>query len=140
MVPNVDKTEYRFCLDIEVRDYECDIEGIVNNSVYMNYLEHARHKALNELGLNFKELVNNGIKFLVYKVEINYLKPLKAGDKIVVASNLSVISSLKILFAQNIYDSKMKTKFTTAKIYCTALNIRNRPEIPKYIMQKFLSL
>ncbi|NLI24182.1 MAG: acyl-CoA thioesterase, partial [Bacteroidales bacterium] len=32
---------YYFELEMEVRDYECDIQGIVNNAVYMNYLEHA---------------------------------------------------------------------------------------------------
>ena len=32
-----------FKVDFTVRDYECDLQGIVNNAVYQNYLEHARH-------------------------------------------------------------------------------------------------
>lgn len=31
-----------FRIDLKVRDYECDLQGIVNNGVYFNYLEHAR--------------------------------------------------------------------------------------------------
>jgi len=37
---------YRFKLNFEVRDYECDLSGIVNNAVYLHYLEHARHELL----------------------------------------------------------------------------------------------
>jgi len=31
--------DYQFKVDFEVRDYECDLQGIVNNAVYQNYLE-----------------------------------------------------------------------------------------------------
>ena len=42
-----------FELTLDVRDYECDLQGLVNNAVYQNYLEHARHQYLASLGLSF---------------------------------------------------------------------------------------
>jgi acyl-CoA thioester hydrolase len=30
---------HAFASEMSVRDYECDMQGIVNNSVYQNYLE-----------------------------------------------------------------------------------------------------
>jgi acyl-CoA thioesterase FadM len=42
--------DYQFRLDFEVRDYECDLQGIVNNAVYQNYLEHTRHEFLKQKG------------------------------------------------------------------------------------------
>lgn len=36
--------EYIFELEMQVRDYECDMEGIVNNAIYQHYLEHTRHE------------------------------------------------------------------------------------------------
>ncbi len=36
-------SKYIFETKMEVRDYECDIEGIVNNANYLHYMEHTRH-------------------------------------------------------------------------------------------------
>jgi acyl-CoA thioester hydrolase len=73
-------SEQPFKLDLEVRDYECDIEGIVNNAVYMNYLEHTRHAFLKHKGLNFAELTQKGIRLVVIHIEADYLYPLRSGD------------------------------------------------------------
>ena len=37
--------DYIFTTRMQVRDYECDIEGIVNNANYLHYAEHTRHGA-----------------------------------------------------------------------------------------------
>ena len=34
--------KYIYETEMEVRDYECDIEGIVNNANYLHYFEHTR--------------------------------------------------------------------------------------------------
>jgi len=43
-------------IHMEVRDYECDMADGVNNSVYLNYFEHARHSMLKTRGIDFAEL------------------------------------------------------------------------------------
>ena len=35
--------KYVYSIDIKVRDYELDAEGIVNNANYLHYLEYTRH-------------------------------------------------------------------------------------------------
>ena len=58
-------TKYIFTTKIEVRDYECDIEGIVNNARYLHYTEHTRHRFMKQEGLSFAEMHNRGIDAVV---------------------------------------------------------------------------
>ena len=90
--------EYEF----EVRDYECDLQGIVNNAVYQGYLEHTRHCFIKTIGLDFAELHNKGVDAVVSKVEINYKRPLRSGDRFVCTLNVKK-EGLRYVFIQNIY-------------------------------------
>lgn len=42
--------QYVYELEMKVRDYECDLQGIVNNANYQHYLEHTRHEFLTMTG------------------------------------------------------------------------------------------
>ena len=63
---------YPFKLTFEVRDYECDLSGIVNNAVYQHYLEHARHKYLRTRRLDFAALEEQGITLVVVRIEMDF--------------------------------------------------------------------
>ncbi len=98
---------------MSVRDYECDLQGVVNNSVYMNYLEHARHEYLKTTGHNFAELSQAGVLPMVYKAELEYKSPLRSGDQFIVRIKLEKDGLLKAKFLQNIYkkeDNKLVLK------------------------------
>lgn len=69
-----------FTCQMAVRDYECDMQGVVNNAVYLHYLEHARHEFLKSLGLDFASLTADGIIVVVVRAEIDYLQSLRSGD------------------------------------------------------------
>ena len=57
--------KYIFETRIEVRDYECDIEGIVNNANYLHYMEHTRHLFLRHAGLSFADMHAKGVDAVV---------------------------------------------------------------------------
>ena len=50
------KKSYIFQLEMMVRDYECDIQGIVNNANYLHFMEHTRHQFLLTEGVSFIDL------------------------------------------------------------------------------------
>ena len=58
-------SKYCFETRMEVRDYECDIEGIVNNANYLHYTEHTRHLFLKACGLSFAEMHEKGVDAVV---------------------------------------------------------------------------
>ena len=69
-----------FLMEFAVRDYECDLQGVVNNAVYLNYLEHTRHSFLLSRGVDFAALHAEGIDAMVSRIEIDYKRPLRSGD------------------------------------------------------------
>ena len=54
-------SQYIYELEMKVRDYECDLQGIVNNANYQHYLEHTRHEFLTSVGVSFAALHEQGV-------------------------------------------------------------------------------
>lgn len=121
---------YHFKLIFDVRDYECDLSGIVNNSVYQHYLEHARHVYLKSKGVDFAALEERGITLVVIRIEMDFLFPLRSGDKFVVGVNPERISRLRFGFQQDIYRLPDNKPILSAKVIGTALNEKGRPSLP----------
>jgi len=119
-----------FRLNFEVRDYECDLSGIVNNAIYQHYLEHARHRYLKTRGLDFAALEERGITLVVVRIEMDFLYPLRSGDKFYVAVEPERISRLRFGFQQDIYRLPDEKPILNAKVIGTALNDQGRPRIP----------
>ncbi len=94
--------EYLFKITDKVRDYECDLQGVVNNSNYQHYMEHARHEFLESIGENFGEMHDRGMDAFVAKVEIQYKVSLKSGDRYISCLNLYK-KGVKLVFEQDIY-------------------------------------
>lgn len=119
--------DYTHRLKFSVRDYECDMQGVVNNSIYQNYLEHARHEFLLSRGINFSEMATNKINLVVIRAELDYRDSLKSGDSFEVCSNIKQVSKVRFEFAQDIYRLADSKKMLQAKITGTSLNERGRP-------------
>jgi acyl-CoA thioester hydrolase len=97
------ETKTPFRLKFIVRDYECDLQGVVNNANYQHYLEHARHEFLISKGVSFVGLHDDGIDLIVTRVEIDYKYPLKSRDEFIVTVNVKREGNARIVFAQDIF-------------------------------------
>ncbi len=123
-------------LEFKVRDYECDLQGIVNNSVYQNYLEHTRHEFLLDNNVSFDQLHQQGVDAVVARIEMAYKTPLKSRD--VFISKLYVTKEgIKYVFHQTIFrksDNKvcLKAKVDTVLLVQGKLTA-SHPQLDKLI-------
>ena len=129
--------KYIYKLEFLVRDYECDLQGIVNNAVYQNYLEHARHEFLQSADVDFAKLHTEGIDPVVTRVELDYKYPLKSQDKFIVGINLRREGRLRFIFDQTIFRLSDENIILNGKI--TAVFLQNgRPVKPDNIIVALL--
>lgn len=122
-----------FQLPMQVRDYECDMQGIVNNAIYQHYLEHARHEFLLSRGLSFADLTREGVIIVVVRAELDYRQSLAAGDHFSVSVSTSRPSPLRLQFDQSIIRASDNALSVSAKIITTAVNERGRPYFPEQL-------
>lgn len=119
---------YSYSVDFTVRDYECDLQGVVNNANYQHYLEHARHEFLISKGIFFEELHKEGIDLIVTKVEIDYKYPLRSRDSFIVKLNIQREGNARLLFIQDIFRLPDEKLIVMAKV--TGVSTKNGRPIP----------
>lgn len=71
----------------EVRGYELDSYGHVNNAVYISYTEQARWEILKNRGL-LKSFLNQNLLLVVTETNIRYMRELKLFDKFEIETTL----------------------------------------------------
>lgn len=124
----------KFSIELDVRDYELDVQGIVNNSVYQNYLEHARHEFLHHHGIDFVDFAQNNIMLVVKTIEMNFKNSLVSRDKFKIEVSAEKEGNLKVVFHQNIIRLSDDKAILSAKV--TGVAIKNgRPVAPDTIPQ-----
>lgn len=94
--------DYIFSLEMKVRDYECDLQGIVNNANYQHYLEHTRHEFLHSVGVSFAALHEQGVDPVVARINMAFKTPLRSGDEFVCKLYLKK-EGIKYVFYQDIF-------------------------------------
>ncbi|MBO5380696.1 MAG: acyl-CoA thioesterase [Bacteroides sp.] len=126
--------EYQYELTLKVRDYECDLQGIVNNANYQHYLEHARHEFLLSLGISFAQLHETGIDPVVARINMAFKTPLKSGDQYTCCLNLKK-EGIKYVFYQEIFrtaDRKLVVKAVVETVFLVNGRLTDYKDFEQY--------
>ena len=122
-------------VEFAVRDYECDLQGVVNNANYQHYLEHARHEFLISKGISFVDLHNEGIDLIVTRVEIDYKYPLQSRDKFVVRVTIQREGNARLVFVQDIFRLNDEKHIVHARVTGVATK-KGRPVPPGKLVEQ----
>lgn len=71
-----------FSVPVTVRGYELDVQGHVNQAVYLQYAEHARWECLVAAGVQADKLVAARLGPVVLETTIKYRRELRGGDEV----------------------------------------------------------
>jgi len=117
---------------LQVRTYECDSYGHVNNANYLNYLEFARYEHLKAVGFDYVKAVENGYGVFIARIEIDYKKPATTDDVLTIKSWPVKKGAVSGIIAQEIsrgedilIEAKVTWAFVNAK---TGMPVKIPPE------------
>lgn len=128
--------DYIFELSWKVRDYECDLQGIVNNAVYMHYLEYTRNEFLNQTGTNLADLHAHGIDIVLARITMALKTPLRPGDEVLSKLKLHK-DRLKYVFEQDLFrksDEKLACRATVELVSVINGKLGNSEVVDKLLL------
>ena len=110
---------------LTVRSYECDALGHVNNAVYLNYLEFARHEYLRALGVDLEGLRAQGFALVVTRVCIDYRAESRTHDVLEIATRPVRRGRTSGVFRQEV--TRGGQPVAEAEVTWACLDARGRP-------------
>ncbi len=127
----------KFIIELKVRSYECDLYGHVNNAVYLNYFEAARVEFLEAIDLDLNKLKNIGFLLPIVRIEIDYKRPLFAGERIEISAEWVKRGVSSAVFRQAVIKKGTGELAAQALVTWVATDLRGKPiAIPQIILER----
>ena len=78
----------RIRTQVQVMFFDTDCGGVVSNIAYLRFIEIARTQLVEELGLALTEMAENQSYPVVVRTEIDYRRPARLGDQLMIEGRL----------------------------------------------------
>lgn len=123
-------------INVRVRYSETDQMGVVYHGNYAQYFEMGRVEWLRKIGISYKWMEENGIMLPVVSLNMNYKKPAKYDDLLIVKTIFKKQESVKIEFDYEIRNEKDEL-LTIANSTLVFVDMKTgRPVLPpEYILE-----
>jgi YbgC/YbaW family acyl-CoA thioester hydrolase len=116
-----------FSLDFIVRDYELDQYGVVNNAVYLNYLEHARHEFLRGIGIDPAAVARSGQALALSEIYVHFRSSLRSREAFRVELTIGEVRGARVAMDQRIVSQPEGRPVLEARAVAVFLDERGRP-------------
>ena len=126
-------------LRLKIYYEDTDASGIVYHSKYLNFAERGRTEFLKKFNFTNTNVMDTyGIRFVVKKLNINYLSYASLDENLIVKTEVSKLSKARIIFKQKIYKNKNKITELLVEVCSTDKNGKVA-RIPNDIYYKFIN-
>ncbi|WP_299638299.1 tol-pal system-associated acyl-CoA thioesterase [uncultured Ruegeria sp.] len=104
---------------------DTDMGGVVYHANYLRYIERARSDWVRNLGNDQNAMREEGIVWVVRRVEADYLSPARFDDELIVETEVTEISGVRLTMAQLV--RRGETEIFRASVTAVCINQDGRP-------------
>jgi acyl-CoA thioester hydrolase len=131
----------RFALPVRVYYEDTDAAGVVYYANYLRYLERGRTEWLRALGFDQTELAaERGIAFAVRGLQIDYLKPARLDDELVVVSHVSSLGRAQLVFEQRVERAAEALVTASVRVACIEVARMKAAPLPETLRARVEAL
>lgn len=91
-----------YTLPIRIYYEDTDMAGIVYYANYLKYIERGRSEWVREIGLDQREMKDEGIVFVVRRVEADYLGSAVLDDQLTVETEVRSVTGVRLTMDQRV--------------------------------------
>ena len=118
---------------------DTDAGGVVYHARYLAFFERARTEMLRDLDISQQKLLQEGIAFVVRKMDISYDFPARLDDMLTISTKVEQIRKASIIFKQTISNQNEQI-ISTADVVIACVNMtKMKPcALPKLLVLEFI--
>lgn len=122
-------------LAVRVYYEDTDFSGVVYHASYLRFFERGRTDALRLAEVHHTELLEDGAVFVVRRMELDYLRPAKVDDALLVRTSFLATRGARMIIAQSIERDGLV--LATAQVEAALIGLDGRPrKFPSFIMAR----
>ncbi len=95
--------------------FDTDCAGVVHNIVYLRFVEIARTHLAEQLGMGLADMASTQLFPVVVRTEIDYKRPAKLGDKLIIHGRLESVERLRFWCAFEVRRPADNTLIATSR-------------------------
>ncbi len=128
---------FGFSFPIRVYFENTDAGGVVYHSEYLKFLERARTEWLRHLGFAHLALARkHGIIFVASNVAVDFVKPARLDDSILVGVQIESLGKVRVIFHQEVRRDDEVLVRARVTIACVSCEGFKPMEIPEEVRKK----
>lgn len=120
---SLEKQKHIFPIRVYYED--TDMGGVVYHANYLRYIERARSDWVRNLGNDQNAMRDDGVVWVVRKLEADYIASAKFDDELTVETEVVAISGVRLTMAQLVL--RGETEIFRATVTAVCINSESKP-------------